>query len=120
MICAMTARKIKPGQTEQFLEAFINRSDEGLPAEIRERFTAVCACRSTEDPETILTFGMFDGSIDEMRELQSGSMRREQLAEIEPFVEQTLFDGSFELLHDLVAEAGGGRSPFTRFAPTAD
>ena len=109
MICAMTARRIAAGQTEDFLQAFLGGSDQ-LPPAIRDRFKAVLACRQTDDPDVILTFGMFDGTIDELRDLQSAPDRAGQLNTIEPFVEETLFDGSFEVIRDIIAQSGDGRT----------
>lgn len=109
MICAMTARRIMSGRTDDFLEAFKGNASE-MPAEIRERFTAVMACRQVDNPDVILTFGIFDGTLEEMRELQGQPIRAEQLNRIEPFVEEKLFDGSFEVLHDFIAEAAGSQA----------
>ena len=106
MICAMTARRIMSGRTDDFLEAFKGNAAE-MPPEIRERFKTVMACRQVDDPNVIVTFGIFDGTLDEMRELQSQPVRAEQLNKIEPFIEEKIFDGSFEVLHDFVAEAAG-------------
>jgi hypothetical protein len=108
MICAMTARRIADGQTDEFLDAFLGDAEE-MPPEIRERFKTVLACRKVDDPEVILTFGMFDGTLDELRSLQSTADRAGQLNKIEPFVQEQLFDGSFEVLRDYIAEASGER-----------
>lgn len=106
MICAMTARRILPGRTDEFMETFMGSADT-IPEEIRDRLKAVYACRQVDDPDVILTFGMFDGTLEEMRMLQAGDERHDQMERIEPFVEETLFTGSFEMLRDFVAEADG-------------
>lgn len=106
MICAMTARRIKPGQSEEFLDAFAGQSEQ-LPAEIRERFKTVLACRQVDDPDVLVNFGIFDGTLEELRELQAMPARAGQLNLIEPFVEEKLFDGSFEIVRDYIAEASG-------------
>lgn len=69
-----------------------------MPAEIRDRFQAIYACRDVSDPNTILTFGLFDGTIDELREIQGTGSREEQLDGIAPLVEETLLGGSFEVI----------------------
>lgn len=101
MICAITARRITEGKADEFIEKFGGGADE-MPAEIRERFEAVYACRDVTDPNTILTFGLFDGTIEELREIQDTDSREEQLDEIEPLIEETLFDGSFEVITEFV------------------
>jgi hypothetical protein len=52
----------------------------------------------------VLTFGLFDGSLEEFRELQSGEERTEQLENIDPLIEDVLLDGSFEVQHEFVSE----------------
>lgn len=103
MICALTARRIESGQTEEFLDAF-SQGPENFPDEVREKFRAVYACRDVNDENVILTFGLFDGTIEEMRALQTRGERGEQLDRIEPMVEEVLFDSSFEVLHEYVSE----------------
>lgn len=103
MICALTARRIADGKTEEFLDAFTGGADE-MPDEIRERFKGVYACRDVVDPNVILTFGLFNGTLDEFRELQSGENRDQQLDAMSPLIEETLFDSSFEVLHEFVGE----------------
>jgi hypothetical protein len=104
MICAITARQIQDGQTEEFLEKFSLGADQ-MPEEIRDRFVAVYACRDVRDPNKILTFGLFDGTIDELRDIQRTETRDEQLEGIEPLVEEVLFDGSFEVITEFVGAA---------------
>jgi len=107
MICAITARRIQSGKTDEFLDKFRGGADQ-MPAEIRDRFKAVYACKDVTDPDTILTFGLFDGTLDELRGIQSTDTRDEQLEGISPLVEEVLFDGSFEVLTDYVS-AGAAR-----------
>lgn len=108
MICAMTARRIAAGQTDEFLDAFLGGADE-MPPEIRDRFTTMLACRQVNDPDVILTFGLFDGTAQELRDIQSQAGRTDQLDRIGPYVEHELFDGSFEVIRDGVAEFAGRR-----------
>jgi hypothetical protein len=99
----MTARRIEPGKTEEFIEKF-GAGPESIPEEIREKFKAVYACRDVKDPDVILTFGLFDGTIDEFRALQAGEDRGSQLESIDPLVNDVLIDGSYEVLHEFVSE----------------
>ncbi|MGK2877001.1 MAG: hypothetical protein ACSLFF_00250 [Solirubrobacterales bacterium] len=103
MICAMTARRIAPGRSETFIETF-GRAPEQIPPEIRDKFKGVYACRQVDDPDVILTFGLFDGTIDEFRALQGGSERDEQLDAIDPMIDEVLFDASFDVVHEFVSE----------------
>jgi hypothetical protein len=104
MICAITARRVLDGKADEFFEKFSGGADQ-MPEEIRDRFKAVYACKDVTDPNTILTFGLFDGTLDELREIQSTDHRDEQLDGISPLVEEVLFDGSFEVITDLIGAA---------------
>lgn len=106
MICALTARRIADGQVDEFIEKFTG-SGEDMPEEIRDKFKAVYACRDVDDPNVILTFGLFKGTIEELRELQGADIRTEQLEGINPLVQEVLIDSSFEVLHEFVGESAG-------------
>lgn len=104
MICMMTARRIEPGKTEDFLEQFESGVDK-IPDDLRERFSGVYACRDIRDENVVLTFGLFDGSLEDLREIQSRDEREQQLAEIAPFIAEELYDGSFEVIKEFVGAA---------------
>lgn len=104
MICALTARRIVDGKTEEFIEAFSSGADN-MPDEVRDKFKAVYACRDVSDPQVILTFGLFDGTLDELRELQGNDIRTEQIDAMTPLIDDVLFDSSFEVLHEFVGES---------------
>lgn len=101
MICAITTRRIVAGKADEFIEQFRGQGDE-MPAEIREQFQAVYACKDVNDPDVILTFGIFKGNLEELRALQSQDVRAAQLDAIAPIVEETIFDGAFEVIEQLV------------------
>lgn len=101
MICAMTARRVSAGRSDEFIETF-GRGPASMPEEIREKFKAVYACKDVNDPDVVVTFGLFDGTNDEMREMQSRGERTEQLANINPLVDEILLDRSFEVVRNFV------------------
>jgi hypothetical protein len=105
MICTLTARRIKPGHSDEFLERFESSADD-MPPEMMERWNAVYACRDTRDEDVILTFGMFDGTLDELRQIMSSGARDQQLESFGDIVEEELIDGSFEVIKNFVTEAG--------------
>lgn len=107
MICALTARRIAEGKTQEFIDNFASGA-ENMPDEIRDRFKAVYACEDVADPQVILTFGLFDGTMEELRELQSTGGRSEQLESISPLVEEVLLDTSFEVIREFVGEGAFG------------
>ena len=72
-----------------------------MPEEVIKRWSRVFVCRDVRDPSVLLTFGLFDGTIEELRELQARSDREEQLDAIAPAVEEVLLDGSYEVLREI-------------------
>ncbi|HEV7918073.1 MAG TPA: hypothetical protein VGO97_00725 [Solirubrobacterales bacterium] len=110
MICTLTARRIQAGKFDEFKRAF-QGADEGIPEDVIARWKDVYFCRDITDENVALTFGFFDGSVSELREIQSQSGRDEQLGAMASFVEEILFDGSFEVLDhmtpaDFMAQSG--------------
>jgi hypothetical protein len=67
MICAHTVRKCKPGQAKAFIAAFQPPDDGGAPPPGWVRFFAL---QGQGDPDTVVTFGFFDGTRDEMESQQ--------------------------------------------------
>lgn len=96
MICALTVRKLKPGTFEQFREAFMGGMGETPP----EGFVRFNMLRSTEDPDEVISFGIFDGSAEQLRELAAKEGYAEQLEGIAPFVESVGADGLYEIVED--------------------
>jgi hypothetical protein len=101
MICTLTARRLKPGSGEDFKNAF-EAAGEGAPEEVMKRWKKVYVCRDVRDENVILTFGMFDGTVDELREIQSGTGGEDdRTGAFEPFVDEVLLDGSYEVLMEI-------------------
>lgn len=98
MICALTVRHLKPDSFSEFHDAFMTGVDQdGSPPEGWVRFNML---RSTEDPDEVVTFGFFDGTIDELRQSQSGDRRRQQQEAIAPYVDAVGADALYEIVED--------------------
>ena len=94
MICALTVRKLKPGTFDQFREAFMaGEEDANMPA--GSQFFMV---RSKEDPDEVISFGLFDGTVEELRSSGAYSDYEKQLAAIAPFIESVGADGIYEVV----------------------
>src|SRR3954451_8899998 len=63
MFCALTVRKLKPGTFEDFKRAFIPDDDVDAPAGWK-RFYAL---QNVNDENEVITFGLFDGTLEELR-----------------------------------------------------
>lgn len=109
MICAMTARRVSAGKAEEFIDTFVGGADE-MPPDIREKFEGVYACQDVNDPDVVLTFGLFNGTIEELRALQSRDERAEQLENVDQLIEDILIDSSFEVIRSMSPKELSGRS----------
>jgi hypothetical protein len=97
MLCALTVRKLKPGTMEQFKQAFIPDDDTQAPAGWK-RFYAI---RNVTDENEVVTFGFFDGTLEELRASQqdNGEYDRRRAASDE-FVESVGANGVFEVVEE--------------------
>ena len=93
MICALTVRTLKPGTFEDFREAFMAPIDRDHPPEGWVEFNMV---RSTENPDEVVCFGLYDGTVDELRASMEG--RDDQQRNIEPYVTAVGADALYEVV----------------------
>lgn len=70
MICTLTARRLKPDAFDAFREAFEKAGIEDVPPEIVKRWSRVYVCRDVTDDNVALTFGFFEGTLEQLREIQ--------------------------------------------------
>ena len=96
MICAHTVRKVKPGQGKAFIEAFTPSSDQVPPDSKWVRFFAL---QGQGDRDTVVTFGFFDGTRDEMEASQSGQGFEEHRRKAEDqFVDQVISNDVYDVV----------------------
>jgi hypothetical protein len=98
MICTLTARRLKPGAYEDFRAAW---DPSGAPAEVIERWKRIYHVRDIDDPDVVISFGLFDGSEQELREMQARMGRGDQVSRVEPLVQEVLLDGSYEVVEEI-------------------
>lgn len=96
MLCALTVRKLKPGAFEDFKQAFMPPEDAEPPAGWK-RFYAL---RSVRDENEIITFGFFDGTLEEMMANKADNDYDERRAAAEQYVESVGADGVFEIVDE--------------------
>jgi len=96
MLCAMTQRTLKPGSYEDFRNAFV----PGDTLEAPEGWTKFYAIRSVADENEVITFGFFDGSLEDLRAGQQSSDYDERRAAADEFVESVGVDGLFEVVDE--------------------
>jgi hypothetical protein len=100
MLCALTVRTLKAGTFEQFREAFMRYEDADNPPAGVVRFNMI---RSTENPDEVVCFGVFDGTVDELRRFAADQDYPGQLEAIAPFVESVGADGLYEIVEEYTA-----------------
>lgn len=97
MLCALTVRKLKPGSMEDFRKAFIPDDDTEVPSGWK-RFYAL---QNVGDENEVITFGFFDGTLEELRAGQQDSSDYDQRrAAADEFVESVGADGVFEVVEE--------------------
>jgi hypothetical protein len=100
MIVTLTARRLRSGAEDEFRAAFEGAVD-AMPEDVVKRWSRVFVCRDVRDPDVILTFGLFDGTLDELRAIQGQPERDAQLDAISPTVDEVLLDGSYEVIREI-------------------
>jgi hypothetical protein len=101
MLCAHTVRRLRPGTFEQFRAAFMPDADSPPPGWVR--FDML---RGLADENEVVTFGFFDGTLEELERSQDASDYEERRRAIEPFVEAVVVNGVYEVVVELnVAKA---------------
>ena len=98
MICTLTARRLKPGVYEAYRAAW-EPSDAG--EDTLSRWQRIYHCRDTSDPDVVVSFGLFDGSLEELRDAQAALGRESQVGRIADHVQDVLLDGSYEIVEEL-------------------
>lgn len=96
MICALTVRKLKPGTFDQFREAFTSDMEEDPPP----GFVRFNMLRNAEDPDEVISFGFFDGSPEQLREVAAKEGYQDQLERVAPFVDSVGADGLYEIVEE--------------------
>jgi hypothetical protein len=94
MICTLTARRLKPGAYDAFRSAWD-------PGGVPEGWTRIYHVRDIEDPDILISFGLFDGTPEDLREAMARFGREAQVDRIAPHVEQVLLDGAYEVVEEL-------------------
>jgi hypothetical protein len=99
MICTLTARRLSPGSYDAFRVAW---DPDDAPAEVMARWKRIYHVRDVEDENVVISFGFFEGSLEELREMQAQAGRSSQVDRIGPYVEEILLDGSYEVVEEIV------------------
>jgi hypothetical protein len=99
MLCAHTVRRLKPGTFDQFMAAFRPEGDD-LPA----GWVRFHALRGLGDENEVVTFGFFDGTLEELERSQREGDYQSRRDAIEPYVEAVVANGVYEIAVSWTAE----------------
>jgi hypothetical protein len=97
MLCALTVRQLKPGSFERFAEEFGPRESEGPPRGW-VRFDMI---RDLADENRVVTFGFFDGTLEELEQSQAESAYAERRAAVDDVVDEVVVNGVFEVVREM-------------------
>jgi hypothetical protein len=100
VICTLTARRLNTGAADNFHAAF-ESIVESFPEEVNTRWKRVYVCRDVNDENVLLTFGFFDGTLEELREIQTRTDRDGFVKRLSQHVEDVLLDGSYEVIDEI-------------------
>jgi hypothetical protein len=101
MICTLTARRLNPGSYEPFRAAW---EPAGTAAVNHAGWTRIYHCRDVADPDVVISFGLFEGTLEQLREAQEQIDRASQIDRVSPHIREVLLDGSYELIDALSNE----------------
>ena len=100
MLCAHTVRRLKPGTYEEFKEKF-----GPDPGNRPEGWVAFTMLRNVANPDEVVTFGYFDGTLEELEANQAEQGYEEVRSSIDPLVEAVIANGVYEIVASLTAES---------------
>jgi hypothetical protein len=98
MLCAHTVRRLRPGTFEQFRAAFMPDADSPPPGWVR--FDML---RGLADENEVVTFGFFDGTLEELERNQAAQGYEERRDAAGEFIEAVVVNGVFDVVVDLHA-----------------
>ena len=98
MLCAHTVRRLKPGSYDEFVERFVP-GDESAPA----GWVRFHVLRSLADENEVVTFGFFDGTLEQLEASQAGHGYDERRDEAGRYVDQVIANGVYEIVEDWTA-----------------
>ena len=106
MKVVFAARRLNPGQYEAFRKAW--EPPEGFP----EGFARAYIIRDMNDPDVVITFGLFEVSDERADQLKTElePSERARHAAMAPYVAETLVAGLYDVVHEEEGSATGAHT----------
>jgi heme-degrading monooxygenase HmoA len=99
MLCAHTVRRLKPGTFDDFAKAFMPAADDAPAGWVRFHML-----RGLADENEVVTFGFFDGTLEELERSQDQTGFEEHRAAVEEYVDAVLVNGVYDIAVSLVPD----------------
>jgi hypothetical protein len=99
MLCAHTVRRLKPGTFDRFSEAFLPSEDEAPAGWVRFHML-----RGLADENEIVTFGFFDGTLEQLERSQRDADYRSRRDAIDQYVDAVIANGVYEIVATLTPD----------------
>lgn len=96
-------RRLKPGTFDEFSEIFRLRGEKAPPAWVRFHML-----RGLGDENEVVTFGFFDGTLEELDRSQQESDYRGLRDTIDPLVDRVVANGVYEVVVTWTTDAETG------------
>jgi hypothetical protein len=101
MHAALTVRKLKHGTYDEWRKAWLV-GDEEWPDGAQKAYIL----RSLNDPDEIVAFGFFEGSLDALRsDADFREVQRKRVEAMAPYIESVGADGIYEVLEEVTPPA---------------
>ena len=96
MLCFLSARRLKPGAYDEFRRAW---EPDTWPSEARRAYHL----RHKDDEYVVVSFGLYDGDLDDYERIRDGhGDDGGRLDRVSQHVDETLVEGVFEVVDELV------------------
>jgi len=105
LLCAHAIRRLKPGTFDQFAAAFVPPQQAGPAGWVRFHML-----RGIANPDEVVTFGFFDGSLEDLEASQQQMGYQERRTAVEPLVEQVIANGVYQVVETRIADAEVARA----------
>ena len=98
MLCLMSARRLKPGAFDQFRRAWEPDSRDFPPG-----FQRAYHARNIRDEDEVVSYGLFDGSLEELRAWRADHEQQELKRQdaMGAFVENLHVEGIYEVIDEV-------------------
>lgn len=90
MLILLTARRLKPETFDEWRRAW-------EPDEWPKEFTRAHVLRNRDDPNEVISFGMWEGSAEELAAFGERTESRSRIERMQPFIAEKLIDGVYDV-----------------------